>query len=97
MAEGGLSSLDKSLADVGNAKSGFMGRDDVVIDHRGQVKVYVIFSHTDLFWDLWRSALGVAQKGATSLYIPTIWILTSTWMSFSDKGLILTRPGSTAR
>ncbi len=29
--------------------------------------------------------------------VPTIWILTSTWMSFSDRGLILTRPGSTAR
>ena len=27
----------------------------------------------------------------------TIWILTSTWMRFSESGLILTRPGSTAR
>lgn len=48
MAEGGLSALNESLADVGDAKSRFVRRCDVVVDDGGEVDVDVVLGHADL-------------------------------------------------
>lgn len=52
VTEGGLGALDEGLADVGDAEGGFVGGGDVVVNYGGQLQVYVVFCHADLFWDL---------------------------------------------
>ena len=52
MAKGGLRALDEGLTNVGDSEGGFVGGGDVVIDNRGEVEGYVVFSHADLLWDL---------------------------------------------
>ena len=52
MPQGGLGALDQGLADVGDAESGLVGGDDVVVDHGGEVQVDVIFGHAHLLWHL---------------------------------------------
>lgn len=52
VAEGGLSSLDQSLADVGDAKGGLVGRCNVVVDDGCEVQSDVVLGHANLFWDL---------------------------------------------
>ena len=54
VAKRGLCALHESLADIANAESGFVGRGDVVVDDGGKVESDVVFSHTDLLWDLCR-------------------------------------------
>lgn len=53
VAEGGLGAFDEGLADVGDAEGGFVGGGDVVVDYGGELEVYVVFGHADLFGDLW--------------------------------------------
>ena len=49
VAEGGLGALDEGLADVGDAESGFVRGGNVIVDYGGELEVYIVFSHTDLF------------------------------------------------
>ena len=49
VAEGGLGAFDEGLADIGDAEGGFVGGGDVVVDHGGELEVYVVFGHADLF------------------------------------------------
>ena len=46
--ERGLRALDERLADVGDAKGGLVGGDDVVVDDGGEVQRNVVFGHADL-------------------------------------------------
>ena len=52
VAESGLRTLDKGLADVADTEGGFVGGGDVVVDDGGEVQGDVVFSHADLFGDL---------------------------------------------
>ena len=52
VAESGLGAFDEGLADVGDAERGFVGGGDVVVDYGGELEVYVVFGHADLFWYL---------------------------------------------
>lgn len=51
VAQGSLSTLDQGLADVGNAKSGLVRADNVVVDDAGEVEVDVVLGHADLLGD----------------------------------------------
>lgn len=51
VAEGGLSALNEGLANVGNAKSGLVWADNVVVDDRGQVEIDIVLGHADLLRD----------------------------------------------
>lgn len=48
MAEGGLSTLDQSLTNVGDTEGGLVGADDVVVDNGSQVQSDIVFGHADL-------------------------------------------------
>jgi len=50
----GLCAFDEGLADVGDAKGGFVRGCDVVVDYGGEVQGYIVFGHADLLWDLCR-------------------------------------------
>ena len=52
VTEGGLCALDECLADVGNAERGLVWAGDVVVNHRGELQVDVIFGHADLLGHL---------------------------------------------
>lgn len=52
MAQSGLSTLDESLANVGDAEGSLVGRDDVVVDDGGQVQSDVVLGHAGLLGDL---------------------------------------------
>lgn len=52
MAEGGLGTLNKSLANIGNSESGLVWAGDVVVDHRGELKSDIVLGHADLLWHL---------------------------------------------
>ena len=105
VTQGRLGALDQRLAHVGDAEGGLVGGGDVVVDYGGEVQGYVVLGHADLLGDL---CGGVNKLYSQELDIPageprymedvpTIWILTSTWINLSLSGLILTSPGSTAR
>jgi hypothetical protein len=48
VAEGGLRALDEGLADVGDAKGGFVGGGDVVVDDGGELEVDVVWFYVVL-------------------------------------------------
>ena len=52
VSEGGLCAFHEGLADIGDAKGGFVGGGDVIVDYGGELKIDVIFGHADLFGDL---------------------------------------------
>ena len=59
VAQRGLGALDEGLADVGDAKGGLVGRDNVVVDDRGEAQGDVVLGHADLFRDLCNLDLNV--------------------------------------
>ena len=48
MAQCSLGTLHKRLADVGDTECGLVGRDDLVVDDRGQIQGHVVLGHADL-------------------------------------------------
>lgn len=51
MAQSGLRTLNKRLANIGDTKSGNMRSDNVVVDDRGQAQSNIVLRHTDLLRD----------------------------------------------
>lgn len=52
VTQSGLGALNQSLADIGDAESGLMGADNMVVDDRGQVDGNIVLGHADLLGDL---------------------------------------------
>ena len=52
VAQGGLSTLNQGLADVGDSEGGLVRTDDVVVDNTGKVEVDVVLGHADLLGHL---------------------------------------------
>ena len=52
MAQGRLRTLDKRLADVGDAKGGLVRRVDAVVDDGCQLQAHVVARHADLLGHL---------------------------------------------
>ena len=50
MAQSGLSSLNQSLSDIGDAECGFVRRGNVVVDDRSQIESNIVFGHAHLSW-----------------------------------------------
>lgn len=48
VAQSGLSTLNESLADVGDAKGGLMGRDDVIVNDGSEAQSDIVLGHTRL-------------------------------------------------
>lgn len=52
VTKSGLCSLNQSLADIGDTKSGFVWGGDVIVDNGGKVEGDVVLGHADLLWYL---------------------------------------------
>lgn len=48
MTQCSLSTLHQGLADIGNTKCGFVGRNDLVVDHGTEVQVDIVLGHAAL-------------------------------------------------
>lgn len=52
VTKGGLGTFNKSLADVGDTKSGLMGRHNVIVDDGGQAQSNIVLGHANLLGHL---------------------------------------------